>query len=90
MRIKVEWNDNHTWKVTKEYDNKGNIISLRYKGVRFYPVEDYDGKCSDGCGNYYIGCDCCHNCVLENICKADNPINNACSEFNFRWGVSWH
>lgn len=79
--IQVEWNKEHTWKITKKYVN-GKLDSFRYKGLWYVPVKDYSGIETDGYGNTYIGSDCCDNCPLEKDCFAFNPINEACQEFN--------
>ena len=79
--IQVEWNKEHTWKITKKYVN-GKLDSFKYQGLWYVPVEDYSGIETDACGNSYIGSDCCDNCPLEKDCFSSNPINEACQEFN--------
>lgn len=81
MSILVEWNKEHTWKVTKRYKN-GKLVSFKYAGLWYYPVKDYSGRETDGNGNTYIASDVCDNCELEKWCVAFNPINNACGEHN--------
>ena len=81
MPIKVEWNKEHTWKVTKKYKN-GKLVSFKYNGLWYYPVKDYSGRVTDSDGNTYIGSDVCNNCELEKRCVAFNPICNACHEYN--------
>lgn len=88
-KIKVEWNDAHTWKVTKYLDKEGKVTALKFKGLMYYPCEDYSGREWDDSGNWYIGSDCCDNCVLQKYCKAFNPINNACEQTDML-EVSWH
>ena len=77
--IKVEWNKEHSWKVTKQLDKDGKVIAMKFKGVWYYPRKDYSGRDYIG-AEWYIGSDVCHNCVLQKFCKGDNPIWNACSE----------
>ena len=77
--IKVEWNKEHSWKVTKQLDKDGKVIAMKFKGVWYYPRKDYSGR-DWMYGSWYIASDVCDNCNLKKYCKADNPIWNACSE----------
>ena len=77
--IKVEWNKEHSWKVTKALDKDGKVIAMKFKGVWYYPRKDYSGR-DWMYGSWYIASDVCDNCNLKKYCKADNPIWNACSE----------
>ena len=42
--IKVEWNKEHTWKVTKKLDKDGNVIAFKWMGDWYYPRKDYSGR----------------------------------------------
>ena len=88
MKIQVEWNDTHSWKVTKHLDRDGKVVALKFKGKMYYPYTDYSGRVCEQ-GNWYIGSDCCDNCELQKYCKGFNPINNACEQVN-RLEISWH
>ena len=85
--LKVEWNKTHTWKVLKKIE-KGVVVALQFRGVWYYPWHDSNGYDYID-GNRYIASDCCHNCALQDVCKADNPIWNACNECDIVQ-VSWH
>lgn len=78
---KVEWNKKHTWKVTKFYDKKG-IVAFQYKGQWYTAYPDRTCYEYDDNGEYYIASDGCGHCDLEKYCKINNPIHNACAEFN--------
>jgi hypothetical protein len=80
MRIKVEWNNEHSWKVVKEYKNN-KISSLRFLGDKYVPVKDYSGRGYD-CGNCYIASDVCDKCDLQKYCRTNNPIQRACEEYD--------
>lgn len=87
-RLKVEWNDNHSWKVLKKYDKDGKVIAFKYMGDWYYPMKDYSGR---DCmyGSWYIACDVCDHCSLQKECKANNPINHACEEAD-QIEINWH
>lgn len=87
-RIKVEWNDEHSWKVTKRYDNEGRVDAIKFRGDWYYPRKDYSGR---DCmyGSWYIASDVCDNCALQKFCKGDNPIWNACNERN-ELEINWY
>ena len=87
MALKVEWNDKHSWKVTKKIVD-GKVVAFKYMGQWYYPVEDYSGRDHID-GNYYIASDVCHNCALKNVCNGDNPIWNACQEAD-ELEINWH
>jgi len=87
-RIKVEWNDKHSWKVTKRYDKDGKVVAMKFMGDWYYPRKDYSGRDHID-GNYYIASDVCDNCALQKECKGDNPIWNACNERN-ESEINWH
>lgn len=87
-KIKVVWNDSHTWKITKRYDKNGKLFGIIYRGRNFQPVKDYRGLVTDNSGNTYIGSDVCKYCALVKYCRAFNPINDACEEYdelNMNW-----
>lgn len=87
MAISVEWNKEHSWKVTKKIKN-GKVVAFKYMGEWYYPVKDYSGRdCMYGL--QYIASDVCDNCSLESVCKADNPIHHACREAN-ELEINWH
>lgn len=88
MKIKVEWNDKHSWKVTKRYDKDGKVVAMKFMGDWYYPQKDYSGRDHID-GNYYIASDVCDNCALQKECKGDNPIWNACNERN-ELEINWH
>lgn len=85
---KVEWNKDHTWKITKYY-KKDKLKKFNYYGNWFSASTDNSCYDYDECGNRYIACDCCDNCSLEGDCRPDNPIYNACAEFD-RCNISIH
>ena len=87
-KIKVEWNDKHSWKVTKELDKDGNVVAMKFKGEWYYPRKDYSGR-DYMYGSWYIASDVCDHCDLQKFCKGDNPIWNACSETN-ELEINWH
>ena len=87
-RIKVEWNDKHSWKVTKRYDKDGKVVAMKFMGDWYYPRKDYSGR-DYMYGNWYIASDVCDNCALQKECKGDNPIWNACNERN-ESEINWH
>ena len=78
---KVEWNKEHTWKVVKYYKN-GKLKKFKFGNSWYWDVYDHSCIDYDECGNRYIACDGCANCELEDACKCDNPIQNACGEFD--------
>lgn len=78
---KVEWNKEHTWKITKYYKNN-KLKKFMFEGIWYHAVYDHSCIDYDEYGNRYIACDGCDNCELEKECRADNPIHNACSEFH--------
>ena len=86
-KIKVEWNDKHSWKVTKRLDKDGKVIAMKFLGEWYYPYKDYSGR--DYLNGYYIASDVCDNCALEKFCKGNNPIYNACCETN-ELEINWH
>lgn len=88
MKIKVEWNDKHSWKVTKRYDKDGRVVAMKFMGDWYYPHKDYSDRDHID-GNYYIASDVCDNCALQKECKGDNPIWNACNERN-ESEINWH
>lgn len=87
MALKVEWNDEHSWKVTKKIVD-GKVVAFKYMGQWYYPEEDYSGR-DYMYGSWYIASDVCDNCALNDVCKGDNPIWNACQEAN-RLEINWH
>ena len=87
-KIKVEWNDKHSWKVTKELDKDGKVIAMKFNGEWYYPRKDYSGR-DWMYGSWYIASDVCDNCALQKFCKGDNPIWNACSETD-ELEINWH
>ena len=87
MPIKVEWNDAHSWKVTKKIKN-GKVVAFKYMGEWYYPRKDYSGR-DWMYGSWYIASDVCDNCALEKVCKGNNPINHACEEAD-QSEINWH
>lgn len=87
-KIKVEWNDKHSWKVTKQYDKDGRIVAMKFRGDWYYPRKDYSGRDYID-GNCYIASDVCDHCALEKFCKGDNPIWNGCNERN-ELEINWN
>ena len=85
--IQVEWNKEHSWKVTKKIVND-KVVAFKYMGEWYYPVKDYSGRDWID-GNCYIASDVCEHCALNNVCIANNPINNACAEAN-ELEINWH
>lgn len=79
--LKVVWNKKRTWKILKFY-KEGKLKKIKYNGDWYHPVFDYSCFDYDDSGNRYIACDGCDNCFLEKVCKGDNPIYEACGEFN--------
>jgi len=87
-RLKVEWNEAHSWKVTKKYDKDGKVIAMKWMGEWYYPRKDYSGR-DWMYGGWYIASDVCDHCALEKYCKANNPINHACEEAD-QSEINWY
>ena len=85
--LKVEWNKEHTWKVTKKNVN-GKVVAFKYKGEWYYPIKDYSGR-DYMYGTCYIASDTCEHCELHRECKTDNPIQHACEEAD-ELEMNWH
>jgi len=78
---KIVWNKSHGWKIIKNY-RKDKLCSFEFRGDTYIPIKDYIGLGIDERGERYIAGDACCNCPLDKYCKAFNPINEACEEFN--------
>lgn len=83
--LKVDWNDDHTYKVLKYYRN-GKLQAFKYDGSWYTAVFDPRGIEYDSSGNSYIDSDCCDFCSLVNLCAnrkyKHEPIYETCNEFN--------